>query len=222
LYRIAIDPQRPSVLYVGGYGGLHKTIDGGASFHQVLNNGYIFEIAVDPKQPSIVYTTTPVTDDLFIAKLNATGTALVYSTYLGGLAEDIGSSISVDAYDHAYVAGYTISSDFPVTTNAYQTRGAKTFTGIVMQISDSSPPHITGVSIKGKKLFVYGEGFDRGEVIAINNVDLETQNDSTTPAILLISKKGGKQIAPGQTVNVRVRDANGMLTEGFSFTRGSD
>jgi len=51
--------------------------------------------------------------DAFVAKLNATGTALVYSTYLGGFSGDIGNGIAVDAGGNAYVVGQTVSNDFP-------------------------------------------------------------------------------------------------------------
>jgi hypothetical protein len=59
--------------------------------------------------------------DAVITKLNTTGTALVYSTYLGGTGEDTGQSIAVDSSGSAYITGYTCSSDFPVTAGAYQT-----------------------------------------------------------------------------------------------------
>jgi photosystem II stability/assembly factor-like uncharacterized protein len=57
-------------------------------------------------------------DDAFVTKLDASG-SIVYSTYLGGSGEDAGSGIAVDALGRAYVAGYTISGDFP-TVNALQ------------------------------------------------------------------------------------------------------
>ena len=57
-------------------------------------------------------------DDAFVTKLDASG-SIVYSTYLGGNGEDAGSGIAVDALGRAYVAGYTISGDFP-TVNALQ------------------------------------------------------------------------------------------------------
>ncbi len=57
-------------------------------------------------------------DDAFVTKLDASG-SIVYSTYLGGNGEDVGSGIAVDALGRAYVAGYTISADFP-TVNALQ------------------------------------------------------------------------------------------------------
>ena len=57
--------------------------------------------------------------DAFVTKLNPPGNALVYSTYLGGSYEDVGSSIAVDHRGNAYVTGYTCSTDFP-TANSLQ------------------------------------------------------------------------------------------------------
>ncbi|HEV3470380.1 MAG TPA: SBBP repeat-containing protein [Pyrinomonadaceae bacterium] len=59
--------------------------------------------------------------DVFVTKLNAAGTGLVYSTYLGGTYADSAAGIAVDRAGHAYVTGSTTSHDFPVTANAYQT-----------------------------------------------------------------------------------------------------
>ena len=56
-----------------------------------------------------------------MTKLNATGTALVYSTYLGGNTSDLGNSITVDSAGNAYVTGYTTSTNFPTTLGAFQT-----------------------------------------------------------------------------------------------------
>jgi hypothetical protein len=51
--------------------------------------------------------------DAFVTKLNSTGTALVYSTYLGGSGDDAGKGIAVDAAGNAYLTGQTNSSNFP-------------------------------------------------------------------------------------------------------------
>lgn len=62
--------------------------------------------------------------DAFVTKLNPTGSGLVYSTYLGGSGSEgipTGGQIAVDAAGSAYVAGATSSSDFPITTGAFQT-----------------------------------------------------------------------------------------------------
>jgi hypothetical protein len=52
--------------------------------------------------------------DAFVSKVNSSG-ALMYSTYLGGSGVEMGNAIAVDASGAAYVAGYTYSTDFPVT-----------------------------------------------------------------------------------------------------------
>jgi uncharacterized protein (TIGR03437 family) len=61
----------------------------------------------------------PYNTSAFVAKLNPTGSDLVYSTYLGGNGNDQGLGIAVDAAGRAYVTGSTGSSGFPVQ-NAFQ------------------------------------------------------------------------------------------------------
>jgi hypothetical protein len=58
--------------------------------------------------------------DAYIVKINSTGTALIYSTYLGGSGDDIGRGIAVDSNGNVYVTGQTSSSNFSVTANSYQ------------------------------------------------------------------------------------------------------
>jgi hypothetical protein len=86
-------------------------------------------IALDPAGNAYVVGTTnasafPVTAgafqttlhggyDAFVAKLNATGSGLVFSTYLGGATDEHGMAIAVDASGKVYVAGDTASLDFP-------------------------------------------------------------------------------------------------------------
>ncbi|MFC1526204.1 SBBP repeat-containing protein, partial [Candidatus Latescibacterota bacterium] len=66
-------------------------------------------------------TSTPVqaanegSNDAFVAKLSADGSALVYSTYLGGSGDDISRGVAVDGSGNAFVAGETTSADFPVS-----------------------------------------------------------------------------------------------------------
>ena len=61
-----------------------------------------------------------------MTKLSADGSALVYSTYLGGSGYESGNEIGLDSAGNAYVAGETRSSNFPTTPGAFQT----TFGGI--------------------------------------------------------------------------------------------
>jgi hypothetical protein len=59
--------------------------------------------------------------DGYIAKLNWSGTALLYSTYFGGNACNLGWGIAVDGNQNAYVMGETVSPDFPTTAGAFDT-----------------------------------------------------------------------------------------------------
>jgi hypothetical protein len=78
--------------------------------------------------------------DAFVTKLAPTGSALVYSTYLGGSGNDQGFGIALDLAGNAYVTGFTTSSDFPTTPGAFDT----TFNGLVdafiVKIADVGPP----------------------------------------------------------------------------------
>jgi beta-propeller repeat-containing protein len=59
-------------------------------------------------------------NDAFVTKLNSDGSALVYSTYLGGSGDEGGNAIAVDAAGNAYVTGTTNSTNFPTTPDASQ------------------------------------------------------------------------------------------------------
>jgi Beta-propeller repeat len=59
-------------------------------------------------------------NNAFIGKLNATGTAFVAATYLGGTLGDAATQVVVDSSGNVYVAGTTSSSDFPTTPGAFQ------------------------------------------------------------------------------------------------------
>jgi Beta-propeller repeat len=65
----------------------------------------------------------------FITKMNPTGTALLYSTYVGGSNGDVALAIAIDGSGNAYITGYTKSTDFPVTTGAFQTTNPATTVG---------------------------------------------------------------------------------------------
>lgn len=214
-----IDPRAGSILYASNFSGVYRSTDGAATWQRTLESVALKSLVLDHQNPSTVYVVTNPTGDAFVTRLDAHGSALAYSTFVGGVGEDSGTAIAADAFGKVIVGGVTNSTDFPVTASSYQTRGAKPSTGFVIRIVDPVPLRLVSVAIKGKKLVVTGEGFDRGAVILINGVEQETQNDETSPATVLIARKGGKKIAPGQTVTIRVRDADGKLSDAFSFAR---
>jgi streptogramin lyase len=124
-------------------------------------NAYVTGYTKSPDFPTLnaPQPTLHGLQDAFVVKLNAAGSDLVYSTYLGGTASDFGSSIAVDTAGSAYVTGYTQSPDFPMV-NALQ----PTFPG--------TTAFVAKLNAAGSAL-VYstylGGGGDRGNGIAVDS-----------------------------------------------------
>ena len=124
-----IDDAFVSVIKADGSGFVYSTFLGGSGADQGLGiavdssgNAYVtgFTQSSDfPTQAAIQGTYGGVQDG-FVAALNPQGTALLYSTYLGGSQSDGGAGIAVDSNKNAYVTGQTASSNFP-TASATQT-----------------------------------------------------------------------------------------------------
>jgi beta-propeller repeat-containing protein len=91
-----------------------------SNFERVLTGGVGDPVPVFPTTPG-AFEVDPGGGamDACVAKLSPGGDALVYSTFLGGSDGDQGSSLSVDAAGNVFVAGPTVSADFPVTPGAY-------------------------------------------------------------------------------------------------------
>jgi len=79
------------------------------------------------------------TFNAFVTEMNATGTALVYSTYLGGSATTQALALAVDGSGSAYVTGMTFATDFPVTSGAYQTASVANSTGYTAFVTKLNP-----------------------------------------------------------------------------------
>ena len=100
--------------------------------------------------------------DLFIAKVNPAGTALVYSTYLGGSNNDEGNGIALDGTGSAYITGYTSSTDFP-TSNAIQgTHGGGSWDAFVTKLNPSGSALVCST-------YLGGNGDDYAQWIAVDS-----------------------------------------------------
>lgn len=140
-----------SVDYIGGITGVGQTtspthalaIDPAGDVYvtgETISNDFPVANASQPtrKEPGGAYTA-------FVTALNPTGTALLYSTYLGGTATaggfagtDIGASIVWDNVDNAvYVVGTTASLDFPTTAGAFQKVYSGNFTAFVAKFNNT-------------------------------------------------------------------------------------
>jgi len=84
---------------------------------------------------------------------------------------------------------------------------------------DLTAPAIVSVVLNGNRLIVSGFNFDDGTVVLVDGEKRKTRNDEGSPNMMLIAKKAGKFIAPGQTVTLQVRKPDGTLSEVFSFTK---
>jgi hypothetical protein len=105
--------------YLGGSSG----DDGKGIAVDAGGNAYVTGVTQSTNFPTTLgaFQTTFGGDvDAFVTKLNPTGSALVYSTYLGGSSFENGYGIAVDSVG-SYVTGETCSSNFPATIGAFQT-----------------------------------------------------------------------------------------------------
>jgi len=83
--------------------------------------------------------------DAFLTKLNATGTGILFSTYLGGSGIDSANAVAIDSLGNAFVAGLTQSGDFPLS-NPLQTVNGDSYSGFISKVS---PGWIAGVFENG-------------------------------------------------------------------------
>ena len=100
-------------------------------------------------------------NDLFVTKLNAAGSRLAYSTYLGGTGDDYGQGIAVDDRGSAYVTGYTeLAADFPTTAGAFDTSYNKGGDLFVTKLNAAG-------SALAYSTYLGGRGLDGGDEVAI-------------------------------------------------------
>jgi hypothetical protein len=98
-------------------------------------------------------------NDVFVAKLTATGAALTYSTFIGGAFDDFGYGIAADSAGNAYVTGNTDSKNFPSTADAFQPALASAFDAFFLELSSDG-------STLGYSTYLGGVGFDVGQGVA--------------------------------------------------------
>ena len=86
---------------------------------------------------------TRVAFDMFVTEINSAGSALLFSTFLGGSASESGRGIAVDSLGNIHIAGESTSTDFP-TLNAVQMTNGGAQDGIVLLFATRLPRAVTG------------------------------------------------------------------------------
>ena len=112
--------------------------------------------------------------DGFVAKLNAAGNALVYSTYVGASGDDEAKDLAIDAGGNAHVTGWTTAADFPVN-NAVQSASGGADDGWVSKLSPSGASRLYST-------YIGGTGYDYPVGIAVdrsNNIYVMGETTST-------------------------------------------
>jgi len=158
---LIIDPVLTYSTYLGGSGG-----DGGNSIAvDSSGNAYVTgqTSSVDFPTAGPLQASLNGFTNAFVSKLNPTGTALIYSTYLGGSGNDWGYGIAVDSTGSVYLAGVTSSTDFP-TVNPFQAsnNSLATATGFVAKLNSSG-------SALDYSTYLGGSGFGWSSGIAVDS-----------------------------------------------------
>jgi hypothetical protein len=99
--------------------------------------------------------------DVFITKVNPTGTAFVFSTYLGGNNTDLGFGIALDSSNNAYITGNTFSPDFPITAGVFQPLIAGSINAFITKV--------TSTGALSYSTYLGGNNFDFGNAIAVDS-----------------------------------------------------
>jgi hypothetical protein len=141
-------------------GGEAIAIDaGGNSYVTGKTRSTQFPTTPGPLDPSL-----DGLEDVFVTKLNATGSALIYSTYLGGGDLDTGSDIFVDTSGNVYLTGRTTDADidYPTTLGAYDTTHNGTYDCFVTKINPTGSALIYST-------FIGGAFADQAFALAVDN-----------------------------------------------------
>ncbi len=111
-----VNPDGASLVFSTYLGGQRADLGNAIALDQ-SNNVYVTGSTASlnfPTQTPLQATYGGGDQDAFVTRINAAGTALSYSTYLGGSFADVGSAIAVDPFGNAYVTGLTASLNFPL------------------------------------------------------------------------------------------------------------
>jgi hypothetical protein len=164
-------------------------------------------------------------DDAFVTKLNVLGSALVYSSYLGGNLDDFGFGIAVDTLGNTYVTGGTFSTNFPITAGAFQTTSGGSEDAFVTKLN---PPG-TGLEYSS---YLGGNGTDVGLGIAVDdmpnpnayvNGSTSSANFPTTTGAFQTTSGGGNDAFVAKIANIVLPPGatSGKVTGGGSIDLSS-
>jgi len=164
--KLSPDGNSSSDLFYSTYIGGNNNDEANAIAVDSIGNAYITGVTnsinypVKSALPGLSVLTG--TGSAFVTRLNATGNTLGYSTYLGGNGDDSGQGLALDSSSNVYIVGSTDSTDFPVTTYAYDkfVSGTDAFVA-KLSVSGSSLSYAT---------YLGGGGSEAGYDIVVDSI----------------------------------------------------
>ncbi len=156
---IGVSPQNSSVVYAASLFTpvVYLSNDGGTTWNAAstgLGNASPSQFVLSLASSSQVFALTSVISTSWVAKLNNVGSALTYSTFLGGSGGGYFGTVATNQAQKAFVTGYTYSSDFPVSSGAYSTTYLGNGQAFVTELSDSTAS--CSYSVNPGNQLVYG------------------------------------------------------------------
>ena len=145
-----------------------------------------------PVTPGAFDTTQNGGVDAFVTKLNPAGSALDYSTYIGGTSFDAATALAVDASGSAYIAGYGTSSDYPTTAGGFDTSYNSGWDAFVTKLNPSGTSlsystylggatydEARGITVDGAgSAYVTGHTFSAGYPTTAGGFDISYDNSA--------------------------------------------
>ena len=157
---LVIDPTLSSSTYLGG-----SNLDQGNGV-AVDSAGCIYVVGEtwSPDFPAGTSNrkTSGSNSDAFVSKLNSSGTAVLFTSFLSGSSRDVGTAITLDAKGDIYVVGFTYSFDFPTSPGAIRRSPVGQEDAFVVKLSGSS-------GALSYSTYLGGQGSDFGTAIAVDS-----------------------------------------------------
>jgi photosystem II stability/assembly factor-like uncharacterized protein len=229
IVRIAVAPSNPNLVYGATTTRLLLSRDFVFDFAPAdrgLGNVFVNTVAVDPQNTAVVYAGTGNgVYDSFVARFDAAGKNLLFSTYIGGSGNDGVGGIALRPDGSVLIAGETSSQNFATTAGALQTVFSPYPSGQWRDLHESSgyllefpAPLVKGVTADGADLVVSGANFDSEATVLVDGVPQKTRPMKKAPAAVLIAVGAAARLRPGQTVQIQVANSDMTPSRSFAFT----
>jgi uncharacterized repeat protein (TIGR02543 family) len=150
--------------------------------------------------------------DVFVAKLSSDLSSLLGSTYLGGSGTDYGASLTLDSNYDLYLTGSTDSSDFPVTSGAFNTTYKGGYDAFVAKLSNSLSSLLAST-------FIGGSGYEIGSAIAIGSPQIAIGQTQPLPSGQVSLNSGLKNLISNKLVASKSSPSKKEGSDGSSGSR---